>query len=288
MRPSRIAGLALAALTLSGCGQASSHPATQHSAVPVKDVLTAAVSKTSHAGSARFTMTMTMTTDASGTVNMQASGVSRLGGHPAAAMHLSMSSPVTGRSLTMDERMLGTTLYMRSPALARTIPGAKPWLKLDLQKLGRKQGVDFSALLSSSNSDPTQGLDYLRAASDNVLQVGTARIDGVETTHYHAVVDMHRAMDVVAARAPRGTRAAVRKMYRRVIAQSGVTTYPIDVWIGSDGLVRQMKLSMPMPQYDTQMDMSMRLTGFGDPVHVSAPPAAQVTDLTALAAAHSG
>lgn len=287
MRPIRIAGLALAVLALSGCGNSSSHSTTPARSTPtmVDTVLTAAATKTRHAGSAHVTMTMEMST-AQGTVDIHASGVSSLrAGHAAAAMHLHASLPVTGQSFTIEERMLGTVLYMRSPVLTGSMPGGKPWIKMDLQSVGKQQGVDFSALMSSSNSDPTQSLSYLEASSNTIVKMGTETIDGVQTTHYHAVVDMKKVEKMMVARAPAAQRKALQSTYRHVMAQSGLVTYPMDVWVGSDGLVRQMQISMPMPQLGGQMKMTMHLSRFGAPVHVSAPPASQVTDLSALAGA---
>ena len=53
MRMTRIAGVALAALALAGCGQASSTHSSPHALSSVKNlVLTAAATHTRHAGSA--------------------------------------------------------------------------------------------------------------------------------------------------------------------------------------------------------------------------------------------
>jgi hypothetical protein len=141
-------------------------------------------------------------------------------------------------------------------------------------------GVNFQALMSSSSSsDPTQSLMYLQAASSAIENLGRQQIDAVPTTHYHALVDMRKAMKLLAARAPAGQRAAVRSSYEHLIAQTGITTYPMDVWVDDHGLVRQMHMQMPMPNSGESMDMTMTLSDFGVPVKVSAPPTSQVTDL---------
>jgi hypothetical protein len=90
---------------------------------------------------------------------------------------------------------------------------------------------------------------------------------------------MRKAMKLLAARAPAGQRAAVRSSYQQLIAQTGVITYPMDVWVDGQGLVRQMHMQMPMPNSGESMDMTMTLSDFGVPVKVSAPPTSQVTDL---------
>src|SRR6476469_9603764 len=145
----RIAGVVLAALALTGCGQASStHPAATGITLVKNLVLTAAATHTRHAGSARVVMDMTMSTE-QGTITMHGTGQCRLRTPAAGAMHLSMTVPTAGTTISMDERILGTTIYMRSPLLTRSIPNARPWLKLDLERIGKQQGIDFAALMDS-------------------------------------------------------------------------------------------------------------------------------------------
>jgi len=89
----RIAGVVLAALALTGCGQVSSTHSSPHSLSPVKNlVLTAAATHTRHAGSARVAMDMTASTE-QGTITMHGTGQFRLQSPAAGAMHLSMTVP---------------------------------------------------------------------------------------------------------------------------------------------------------------------------------------------------
>jgi hypothetical protein len=284
MRMTRIAGVVLAALALAGCGQASSTHSSSHSLSPVKNlVLTAAATHTRHAGSARVAMDMTMSTE-QGTITMHGTGQFRLHSPAAGTMHLSMTVPTAGTTIGMDERILGTTIYMRSPVLSQSIPDSRPWLKLDLERIGKQQGIDFAALMDPGNSDPTQVLTYLDATSDTVVNLGHATVDGVATTRYHADIDLSKAMRVMVARSPAGQRKAVRSTYRTLLQESGTTSYPVDVWVDAGGYVRQMHMSVPMPVAQSSMDMTMKLSHFGAPVHITPPPASQVTDLASLAA----
>src|SRR2546421_7250396 len=115
MPMARIAGVVLAALALTGCGQASSTHSSPHTLSPVKNVvLTAAATHTRHAGSARVAMDMTMSTE-QGEITMHGTGQFGLHGPAADAMHLSITVPTAGTTIAMDERILGTTIYMRSP-----------------------------------------------------------------------------------------------------------------------------------------------------------------------------
>src|SRR3954452_24638003 len=111
MRMTPIAGVALAALALAGCGQTSSTRSSPHALSPVKNVvLTAAATHTRHAGSDRVSMDITMSPDPR-TIPMLGAGQFRLHIPAAGAMHLSITVPTARTTIAMDERILGTTIY---------------------------------------------------------------------------------------------------------------------------------------------------------------------------------
>jgi hypothetical protein len=276
-----LAVVLLAALA-AGCGSKGSQT-TGSSPTPQQGnaVLVSAASATRKVGSARITMDIT-TPSPSGTLTMHGTGAFAFHGHEAGEMNLSVTA-AGGASTSIDERIIGTVIYMRSPMLSQEIPGSKPWLEFDLQKIGKKMGINFGALMNtSSTSDPTQSLTYLEAASNSIQNLGTESVGGVTTTHYQAVVDMRKAMRLMVARASGADKAAVRSTYQNLLAQTGITTYPMDVWVDGQGLVRKLHMQMPMPNSGESMDMTMTLSDFGAPVKVSAPPASQVTDLLRL------
>ena len=179
--------------------------------------------------------------------------------------------------MTFDvtERMIGAVIYMHSPLLAGA---GKPWIKLDLQKAGKSQGLDLNATMSASSGDPAQMLTYLNAASDSIHRVGTQTVRGVATTRYHVVLDLYK----VAAQAPAAQQAAVRRTFAHEVKLLGTHTMPIDVWIDSSGLVRREQIAIPLKAPSIPAGASMAMTvdlyDFGVPVHVKAPPAADVTD----------
>lgn len=176
----------------------------------------------------------------------------------------------------------GFTLYMRSPLFARALPDGKRWLKLDLQKAGEGAGIDLGAL-SQTGQDPTQGLRYLEAASDDgVEKVGKESVRGTETTHYKATIDYERYPELV----PPGEREAVRKSVRQIIRISGAKTAPVEVWIDSDGVVRRLDQTIRTllaPGTRGSIRQRMELYGFGARVDVKTPPAEVTQDGTDLA-----
>ena len=284
MRRSLAAALSLAALAVApACGPASSAPSSTSSGphtTGAKVLLTAA-SATRAAGSAEVTMDMTMPS-AAGTIHMHGRGLFRIGTPALGELHLSAN--VAGRSFPMDERIIGTVFYMRSPVFAQAIPAGKRWLKLDLSAMG-SAGNALGSAMNNGQSDPTQTLTYLQATADSIQNLGAEDVGGVSTTHYHAVVVFKKAVELLVQRASPAQRPALRRLYAQFESQTGITDYPADVWIDGQGLVRKMGFSMPMTATGERMDMTMAMSHFGVPVHITAPPAGQVADLSTMAAA---
>jgi hypothetical protein len=101
-----------------------------------------------------------------------------------------------------------------------------PWATIDLAALSEQAGFDLGALLGGGG-DPTATLDQLRGAGE-VVEVGTEVVRGVETTRFHAVVDLH---DSVAA-APEGQREALEQMLEQA--------QPVDVVAPADDEVTDL------------------------------------------------
>jgi hypothetical protein len=286
-----LAVLVAAAAVAAGCGPASTAskatpPTTTVARSDSQTAIAASAAATQEAGSARVDMRMRLTgLPQAGEVSGTGSGVIAFADRRA-QLAFRMSLPQAGMTLDMVERMVGPVLYIRSPMYAALNHG-KPWIKLDLERAGRAQGLDLNALMNSQSSDPAQMLSYLEASSDSITRVGSGVVHGVTATHYHVVVDLAKA----ARNAPFSARPAVRRAVMRAAAMLGIRTLPVDVWIDADGLVRRESLRMPLraPSLPAGLAMSftMDLYDFGVPVHVTAPPASQVEDITALAASGS-
>jgi hypothetical protein len=289
VRPSRFLTVLVVLAGATACGQAQANhtttpPASTHSSTPRPGVeLAASAARTSHAKSARIAMTMRMTVPPSGTsVVANASGVVGFRNR-AADLDMHMTIPGAG-AIEMREVMVWPVIYMRSPLFAAALHG-KLWMKLDLAKIERANGVNLNAVTSTGSSDPTQMLQALENESDSLQNLGAATVRGVPTVHYHAVVDLDKA----ARNAPAAVRAAVQRSDARLVAMLGTHRMPMDVWIGQDGLVRRLAYHMSVPVAATggtmAMDVRLDMFDFGVPVHVTAPPARDVAELPAAAMA---
>ena len=96
-------------------------------------------------------------------------------------------------------------------------------------------------------------------------------MDGVATTRYRATVDLRR----VIARSPAATRAAVRRLYDRVIAALGSSTFPLQVWIDGSGRPRRIAYSISLTTGVT-LSLNCVVSAYGVPVKLKLPPPALV------------
>jgi hypothetical protein len=242
-----------------------------------------ASSETTDADSARFRMVITMTDvpGAPGTIEITSEGELDLKGNRS---HLTMTFPeIPGQTASLGEMEVisdGTILYLRADAVTQAAQIPTPWIKADLANLSPEL-ADLQSL-SSGQNDPSQAIEFLRGAED-IEEVGTETIDGTETTHYRGTLDLEKA----AEQAPPEARESVRAAVDQVKEQLGSTTVPIEVWVGSDDLIRRMAFEYPLPAEaggsDTsQMVLQMDLFDYGATIEIEPPPADQVTDVSDL------
>jgi hypothetical protein len=264
------------ALLVSGCGGGGGGGSALAAVL-------SATSKTTEQDSARFRMTITLAgvPGTPGTIEIPAEGELDLEGN---RTHLTMTFPeVPGQTGALGEMELisdGTTLYLRADALTEAAQAPTPWLKADLSTLSPEL-ADLQSL-SSGQNDPSQALELLRGAGE-LEEVGTETIDGTETTHYRGTLDMEKAAEVAPPEAREGVRAAVDQAKQAF----GTAEVPIEVWVGSDDLIRRMRFDYPFPPQaggskDSRLILQMELFDFGEPVVIEAPPADQVTDINDL------
>ncbi len=80
-------------------------------------------------------------------------------------------------------RLDGTVAFMRLPFLESQLPSGKEWVRIDLTKAARLQGMDLTDIQSfAKGSDPRETLDYLRSVSGKLTRIGIEDVRGVPTT----------------------------------------------------------------------------------------------------------
>jgi len=265
----------LAALT--ACGGTST-PATPQAAV------VEAANRTSEAGSSRASFEVVMTGLGPEPFTMTGEGVFD-SSESKGRMTMDLSALAEGSGQDFGEAELifdDFVVYMKFPFLQELQPGFKPWLKFDIRELGKEEGFDLGQLSQLNQSDPSQALQYLRGASDDVKEVDREEVRGVETTHYRMTIDLKKVVD----QAPEDQREQLRASIDQIVEKSGVRMVPTEVWIDADGLARRMKLTYEgmrfAPGQQGDMTMTMELYDFGVQVDVEPPPESEVTDVQEL------
>jgi hypothetical protein len=280
----RVAGtVLLAAALVAGCSGGSSSPAartrpTPTNAQPVvaastSKVVLASVQTTAAAKSARVSMSIS----SSGLGNFSINGdgvVDFANGDSQFVLHVG-GAAAAALPGGLEERTVDNTVYLKFPLLT----GQDSWLAADVGKLG-----PAAALVPGlDNTDPRQFLGALEAISDNVKKVGSESVRGVDTTHYHATLDLGKALDQ--AKIPPSLRDAEKQFAQSNDAQT--PTIPVDVFVDGDGYVRRIALDLgsflgegdggSSTAVGSGLTESIDLYDFGTPVNVQAPPPDQVS-----------
>jgi len=274
----RSAGLLVAATTAAGLLAACSStghdtspnsPAT--SSASASDAVAAAYARTTAASSAKFGLSADVTGGpVKQPIHVTATGVIDFAHRTS---DLTAQLPGAGQ---VEVRYLAGVLYAKLPAsLAAMLPGGKAgnWLSLDLNALSQQQlGTSLQQLEAAAPSDPSQVLSFLRGAGTDVKDAGPATVGGIATTRYTTTIDLDKA----AAELPGKARAGLARLEQHL----GVHRLPAQLWIDGAGRLRRMSVGLPGGSASGQITFT--LSHFGTPVHVSAPPAGQTTDITAM------
>jgi hypothetical protein len=274
----------LSALILSGCGS---------TAATIDPVAEAALA-TTHAGGAQMSMHISMdieglanpiTVAGTGDMNFtdgEAEVVSNLSGLPTGAL----SSAPAG-SLSFTELYAKGALFMQSPLFSGKLPGGAGWIKVDLLEAAQGIGLDPQSL-SSGQSNPAQFLAYLKAGGGQVTKVADEAVRGVRTTRYRATIDPAKAIEKAAA----SGHALSKESVKRLVAQAGLKTIPVEVWVDAHNLVRRLAMTISeAPQgHHVNLSIGLELFDFGATPSVNPPSGGEVYDVTpsalsALAAA---
>lgn len=295
-----ILGPVLATLALAACGGGNGGDAVVSTQAGSADsILATAASNASGAGSSRVDFTITMQIpEQEGPVTLSGEGAfdyeARRGRltYDFGELFAALGQTLPGADEPVEIVLDGNVFYMKFGLLSNLVPGVKPWIKFDLESLAGREGLDLSQFQSINQGDPSQILEYLRAAG-SVEEVGTEEVRGVETTHYKGVIDLDR----VAGLAPADVRDQLRQSIDQLEEQTGLSELPVEVWIDGDGLPARIQYSFDGSVLSGGEGegfttiFTMELYDWGADVTVEPPPASEVTDsseLTGLTGAGTG
>jgi hypothetical protein len=182
-------------------------------------------------------------------------------------------------SLRMEELFKSSVAYVGSPLFANKLPGGARWMKIDFGRFAQAIGLNLQQL-ASGQSNPAQLLQFLRATS-GVSRSGGATVRGVPTTRYRATIDLAKAADVL----PASNRDQARAALKKLIAQSGLSAIPVEVWVDAHKTVRRltMDLSAAASGQRFTVHFEVELFDFGPTPPVTTPSESEVFDATKTA-----
>ena len=164
----------------------------------------------------------------------------------------------------------GTTLYVRGPGL-ETLGATTPWASVDLEQVGETTGTDLDELRSSNET--ASGLALLGGAEE-VEEVGDEDIEGTETTHYRATVDLRKAVEDAGA-------VTDRARFEQFVERLGDEDVDVDVWLDGEDRVRRLRYEQPVPeQPEVVATVTLELSDHGVDERVDVPAEAETTDVT--------
>lgn len=271
------------ALLAAGCGAASSSGPSQS---PSQVIKRAAYMSSSAAG---YRVAIDLHEGSSaigGDIVGTGSGSFNLPKH-AGTLTLNLNLPgslSSAGTLTVREVLSGQNVYVKLPSeVASKLPGAKPWIEINLNQIGHAAGIqNLTSLFGGmGSSNPSQFLQYLRSTSaSGVKKLGTGSIDGVQATHYRATIDLVKAP----AQFPAAERASLRQAVSNLEKLSGLKTIPVDVWIDAQHLVRRVTMAYTINTAGQSVHSRLRLDflSYGSQPVPAVPPASKVTQAGAL------
>ncbi|MHB8691628.1 MAG: hypothetical protein ACYDHH_10315 [Solirubrobacteraceae bacterium] len=194
-------------------------------------------------------------------------------------------SAVLGSStLQLQELLNGSTFYIKLPsAISSRLPGAKPWLKVDLNQIGSHAGIPgLGSLMSNpTSSNPAAMLQYMKAVSGKITKVGTATVNGYQTTEYRANIDFSKYPSLV----PASQRSQAQQTIAAIERLTQLKMFPVVVWIDSNHLVRRMQFQINEQLASAgavKTALTLNITGYGPQPSPSFPPASQVGSASSL------
>jgi hypothetical protein len=165
----------------------------------------------------------------------------------------------------------GERNWVTGPAVVRELDPPKRWVLLSDQQIVDSPGLSGNQA-GAGTLDPAKPVDHLRAAEGRAEQLGKERLDGVATTRYRVDVDYERYVTMAPADDRPGLETAVEQFEK----QFGGSTWPIEVWIGTDGAIR--RLAGTIGRKGASITYRLDITGVGEPADLSPPPRRAVVD----------
>jgi hypothetical protein len=192
---------------------------------------------------------------------------------------LRMALDLGGEETTTETLMLDNEVFLRSPLFELFTGDPATWVRVDLEAAAVQEGLDPRALVGEQTG-PAALVAQLDGASGDLEELGTEEVRGVSTTHMRVTVDTDAAIEQADP--------SVRQQLRTYAEASGLpATYPMELWIDDDGLVRRIRTVLDVDGPSGAADgvtqqTTLELFDFGVNVDLEPPLPEQTVELADL------
>ncbi|GLW96336.1 LppX_LprAFG lipoprotein [Microtetraspora sp. NBRC 16547] len=266
MRRLLLAAGAVAVIGVAGCAPAATSLGNVR--LSASEVLQQASEKAQNVTSytADLVVDFSAPTERTGTIQ----GKMRFQQKPTLATDLTLDQiTVDGQNVPGGIRLIlqGDTVYVKYDMLKTLVGASKPWIKLDLRKLGASGGVNVDEILSRAQQIDLKTSVALLTASKDVKAVGGEQVGGVDTTHYSGTFPVAEAVKQLAPEVRAKAEAGMAK----------IDDMKFDAWIDADGLPRKITLNGTPGR--GSFNATVAFTSFNESVAIETPPADEVGEL---------
>jgi hypothetical protein len=196
---------------------------------------------------------------------------------PEIAMSMKMTALDQGADGSAEIRLLDKVMYIGgNPAMAKEMDG-KTWMKFDMSALSDEQLGAGAPGAGQAEQNPATESQFMEGA-DDLKEVGTEKVDGVETTHYTGTVSLDSLRDSLKDedKATREKKEKSLQQYEKL----GLDTFTMDMWIDGDDKTKQFR--MKGDATGGKLDMTITFLDYNKPVTITAPPAKDTVDLAEM------
>jgi hypothetical protein len=171
----------------------------------------------------------------------------------------------------IQEIINSNAIYLKMAQLSRQT--GKPWMEVPASVISKASGASFGQLLQQNDTSNPLIKTEMLASSTNVKKVGTATVDGVQTTEYTGTYPISAGL----AKLP----ASVRSKIEPQIQAMGLQTENFTVWLDAQQQVRKIVTSDRGT--NEQTTSTIQVTSINQPVSATPPAASQTATVPASA-----
>lgn len=228
--------------------------------------LTAAVSNTVASHTADVTITSSETV-AGRTISFTGSGRIDFGDN---AAELELSAQFLGQKFSEESISVGGTVYANPPGVSTLFPG-KSWMSIDFGSAATAPVGSAPSSASSGGIDdnPAGMLELLQQHGATVTPLGPSTVTGVPVQGYSVTFSPAQIQSLM-------EKAAVPAWLRSMLSAVKVSGIDDHVYVDSTGRLRLVTMAFSESVTSSQpitVNQSLQLSGYGNPVSISAPPA---------------